>query len=96
MSCTIGGAVDVSGFACCDAFSLYRLVFLVCLTLGARSTAGASSLELRLSNSHHLLGDAVCFLLVHVPWRVDRQLRLYRSGWRMDRNTAKIVPKDFP
>src|SRR5947209_12047106 len=34
--------------------------------LGARSAAGASALELRLRHAHHLLGDAVCFLLIRV------------------------------
>jgi hypothetical protein len=54
--------------------SLQALVFLarlLHLTLGARSAAGTSPLELWLRHLHHLFGEAIYFLLVFVSWPVD-------------------------
>jgi hypothetical protein len=51
------------------------LARLLRLTFGA--PAAAIALWLRLGHAHHLLSDAVCFLLIFIPRFIDRQFRLY-------------------
>src|SRR5689334_11406297 len=64
---------------------------LLGLTLGTRSAAGASALELRLMHPQHLFGDTICFPLIVVLRLVDRQFRLHRSRSRgMYGNPAEI------
>src|SRR5262249_41520264 len=70
------------GVARADALGLQALAFLTqlpCFTFGARSAAGASTLELRFRHTHHLLSDSVCFLLVLVARPIDCEFRLYRA-----------------
>jgi hypothetical protein len=47
-----------------------------CLTPGAFSTAITGALKSRLGHSHHLFGDAICFLLVGVSRSIDSEFRL--------------------
>jgi hypothetical protein len=64
------------------------------LTSRASSAAGTRAPQLRLRHAHHLGSDAVCFLLILVPRRVDCQFGLYRSSCaRTNGNPAKIVPQ---
>jgi hypothetical protein len=66
----------LSPATCPDTLSLQALMSvprLLRLTLRARSTAGASALELWLRHPHHLFGDAVCFLLVDVSRSIYRE-----------------------
>jgi hypothetical protein len=41
------------------------------------SAAGASALRLRRLHPHHLVGDAISFLLILVSWGINPQLRLH-------------------
>ena len=69
----------LSRLAGLDALRLQALVFVVWvlrLTFGAPSAAGASAPSLGLRHAHHLLGDAVCFLLVAVSGRIYPELCL--------------------
>ncbi|HEV8579670.1 MAG TPA: hypothetical protein VGX68_11380 [Thermoanaerobaculia bacterium] len=72
----------LSRIAGLDPLRLQAVVFLtrlLRLTLGTRTTAGASTLELRFRHAHHLVGDPIRFLLVNVCRAIYRQLRLNRS-----------------
>jgi hypothetical protein len=65
-----------------DAHFLQAPMFrnrLLGLSLAARSVTSGRTVQLGIGHSHHMFGDAVCFLLIFVAGLIDRQFCLHRS-----------------